>query len=79
MLESGQDEPQAPGNFCRRLSRVSKIAVFFQLEPFAKWPKRIGFLKCQRLHGSFFDAVHKSAVGFGFLENSLLVIFFSGS
>ena len=76
MLESGQDEPQAPGNSCHQLTRVSKIAVFSQLAPFAKRPKRIGFSKFQMPYGSFFNAVHKSAVGFGFRENSFFAILF---
>ena len=28
VLEFKQDEPQAPGNFCRQLTRVLKIAIF---------------------------------------------------
>ena len=57
MLDSGPDEPQAPGNFCRQLTRVSKITFFSQLEPFAKRPKRIGFSKFQMPSGSFFNGV----------------------
>ena len=76
MLESGPDEPQAPGNFCHQLTRVSKIAVFSQLAPFAKRPKRISFPKFQMPYGSFFNAVHKSAVRFEFRENSFFAILF---
>ena len=76
MLDSGPDEPQAPGIFCRQLTRVSKIAFFSQLEPFAKRPKRIGFSKFQMPSGSFFNGVHKCAVGFRFRQNSFFAILF---
>ena len=76
MLESGPNEPPAPGNFCRQLTRVSKIAVFPQLEPFAKQPKQIGFSKFHMPYGSFFNGVHKCAVGFRFRQNSFFVILF---
>ena len=35
MLESGRDDPQAQRYNCRQMTRVSKIDVFSQLEPFA--------------------------------------------
>ena len=65
---------------CKKLqnvhTRVSKLAVFPQLEPFAKRPKRVGFAKFQMPYGSFFNAVHKSAVGFRFRQNSFFAILF---
>ena len=76
MLDSGPDEPQAPGIFCRQLTRFSKIAFFSQLEPFAKRPKRIGFSKFQMPFGSFFNGVHKCAVAFRFRPNSFFAILF---
>ena len=79
MLESGPDEPRAGRNASRHMTRVSKIAVSPQLEPFAKLPNRIGFSKFQMPYGSFFNAVHKSAVGFEFCQNSFFCDFFSGS
>ena len=76
MLDSWTDDQEADGNFCHQLTRVSKIAVFLQLAPFAKRPKRIGFSKFQMPYGSFLNAVHKSAIGFGFRENSFFAILF---
>ena len=76
MLDSGPNEPQVPGNFCRQLTRVSKIAFFSQLEPFAKRPKRIGFSKFKMPSGSFLNGVHKCAVGFRFRQNSFFAILF---
>ena len=76
MLDSGTDDPKAHGNFCHRLTRVSKIPAFPQLAPFAKRPKRIGFSKFQMPYGSFLNAVHKSAVGLGFREHSFFTILF---
>ena len=70
MLKSGPDKPQARRYSRRQMTRVSKIDVFSQLEPFAKLRNRIGFSKFQMLYGSFFDAVHKNAVEIGFREIS---------
>ena len=76
MLDSGPDKPQVPGNFCRQLTRVSKIAFFSQLEPFAKRPKWIGFSKFQMPSRSFFNGVHKCAAGFRFRPNSFFAFLF---
>ena len=76
MLRFGPDDLQAPSNFCRKMTRVSKIAVFSQPEPFAKRSKRIGFAKFQMLHGSVFNAVDNYALGFGFHRNSFFAILF---
>ena len=75
MLESGPDEPQARRYSCRQMTRVSKIDVFSQLEPFAKLRNRIRFSKFQIPYGSFFNAVHKNAVEIGFRGISFFAIF----
>ena len=75
MLEFGQKEPRAQRYSCRQMTRVSKIDVFSQLEPFAKLRNRIRFSKFQMPYGSFFDAVHKNAVEIGFREISFFAIF----
>ena len=75
MLESGPDEPQARRHICRQMTRVSKIDVFSQLEPFAKLRNRIGFSKFQMPCGSFCDAVHKNAVEIRFREIAFFAIF----
>ena len=69
------DEPLARRHFRCQLTRVSKIEVFSQLEPFAKLRNRIRFPKFQMPYGSFFDAVHKNAVEIGFREISFFAIF----
>ena len=69
------DEPQARRDSCCQLTRVSKIDVFSQLEPFAKLRNRIRFSKLQMPYGSFFDAVHKNAVELGFRKISFFAIF----
>ena len=75
MLESGPDEPQAWRYSRRQMTRVSKIDVFSQLEPFAKLRNRIRFSKFQMLYGSFFDAAHKNAVEIGLREISFFAMF----
>ena len=75
VLRSGPDEPQARRYSRRQMTRVSKIDVFSQLEPFAKLRNRIRFSKFQMPYGSFFDAVHKNAVEIGFREISFFAIF----
>ena len=75
MPESGPDEPEARPYLRRQMTRVSKIDVFSQLEPFAKLRNPIRFLKFQMPYGSFFDAVHKNAVEIGFREISFFAIF----
>ena len=75
MLESGPDEPQARRHLRRQMTRVSKIDVFSQFEPFAKLQNRIHFSKFQMQYGSFFDAVRKNADEIGFREISFFAIF----
>ena len=75
ILESGPDEPQARRYSRRQMTHVSKIDFFPQLEPFAKLRNRIRFSKFQMPYGSFFNAVHKNAVEFGFREISFFAIF----
>ena len=43
MLESGPDDTEAPRYSRRHMTRVWKIDVFSQLEPFAKLRNRIRF------------------------------------
>ena len=74
MLESGPDDTQARRYFCRQMTRVSKIDVFSQLEPFAKLRNRIRFSKFQMLYGSLFDAIQKNSVEIGFRQISFLAI-----
>ena len=75
MLESGPNEPRARRYPRRQMTRVSKMYVFSQLEPFAKLRNRIRFSKFQMPYGSFVNAVHKNAVEIGFREISFFVIF----
>ena len=75
MLEYGPEEPQARRYSCRWMTRVLKISIFSQLEPFAKLRNRIGFSRFQMPYGSCFHAVHKNAVKVGFREVSFLAIF----
>ena len=75
MPESGPDEPQVRRHSCRKMTGVSKIDVFSQLELFAKLQNRIRFLKFPMPYGSFLDAVLKNAVEIGFGEILFFAIF----
>ena len=76
VLEYGPDEPQARRYTSRQMTRVSKMSIFSQLEPFAKLRSRIGFFEIQKPYGLFFDAVHKAAVQIGFREISFFAFFY---
>ena len=80
VLGSGRDEPRARRHSCRKMTRISKISTFPQLEPFANVRNQIGFLKFKMPYGSFLDAIDKKAVKTGFHEVSFFGIFgwFSG-
>ena len=52
MLSSGTDEPQVRRHHCRQMTRVLKILIFSQLEPFAKLRNWIDFSKCSLDHFS---------------------------
>ena len=73
-LEFGLDEPQTRSYYCRQMTRVSKISIFSELQPFAKLRSWIRSSKFQMPYGSFFDTVHKNAVEIGFREVSFLAI-----
>ena len=75
MIESRPDEPQARRFSRRQMTRVLKIDVFLQLEPFAKLRNRIRFSKFQITYGSFFDVIHKNAVEIKVREISFFAIF----
>ena len=75
MLESGPDKPQGRRYSRRQMTRVSKIDVFSQLEPFAKLRNRIHFSKFQMPYGSFLDAVRKNADEIAVREISFSAIF----
>ena len=74
-LVSGPDDIKVLRYSCRQMTRVPKIDVFSQLEPFAKLRNQIRFSKFRMLYGSFFDAVHKNGVLIGFREISFFAIF----
>ena len=73
MLETGLDELQAGSYSYRHMTRVSKIWISPQLEPFAKLRNRTLFWKFQMPYGWFFAAAHKNVVEIGFCEVSFFV------
>ena len=79
MLEFCPDKLHARRYTCRQMARVSKIAIFPQLEPLAKLRNRISFSKLQLPYGSFFDAVYKNALKMGFGVVSFLAFFLTRS
>ena len=55
MLESRPDDTEASRYSLRQMTRISKIDVFSQLEPFAKLRNRIRFSKFQMLYMDHFS------------------------